>query len=161
MKTSPKIRLGTIGFMLSLAVIVGLSAHAGQGTGRVGQLERQALQAYDQGDSTAAAALWRQAALAGGRDAMTAYAGLLEQGDGVGADPTLARQWYVRAAQKGEPHAMVLLAHARLNANPHDTEAFTLMNRAAALGHAFAIRRIAELSGDDGPLSADSIGDHK
>jgi TPR repeat protein len=124
-------------------------------------LDVRAAKAYDSGDSALAADLWRCAAEAGGRDAMTSLGALLEEGDGVHADAALARLWYVRAAEQGEPHAMVLLAIERLNNDPADQKGIALMTRAAALDHDFAKRHLAALSGDAGGHSDDSIGDHQ
>lgn len=125
----------------------------------VAALDVRAAQAYDGGDSALAAVLWRQAAEAGGRDAMTSLGALLEEGDGVRADVDRARQWYARAAEMGEPHAMVLLAIERLTHDPADRQGLSLMMKAASLGHNFAKRRLAELSGETVDPSDDSIGD--
>lgn len=124
-------------------------------------LDACAAEAYDSGDSAQAAELWQRAANAGGRDAMTALGALLEEGDGVSANLDLAREWYIRAADRGEPHAMVLLAIERLSHDPADQKGLSLMTRAASLGHDFAKRRLAALSGEAVDNSDGSIEDEQ
>lgn len=148
--------------MVIAATLFASPAMACADQARAVAFDARAMEAYDQGNSVLAAVLWRQAAHAGGRDAMTALGGLLEAGDGVArARPDQARRWYTRAAGRGEPHAMVLLAEERLSANPADEQGLSLMRRAAALGHELAIRRLAALSGETGVHSYDSKGDLK
>lgn len=125
----------------------------------ISALDARAAEAYDGGDSALAADLWRQAAEAGDRDAMTALGALLEEGDGVHENLKLAREWYIRAADRGEPHAMVLIAIERLSDDPADRRGLSLMTKAASLGHEFAKRRLAALSGDARAHSDDSTGD--
>lgn len=158
-------RHGVFGVALLLGSVVPQSISAVQpavsatGDEQARVLDAQAAEAYDSGDTALAATLWRQAAQAGDRDAMTALGALLEEGDGVPANLELAREWYLRAADRGEPHAMVLIAIERLSHDPADPRGLSLMNRAAALGHDFAKRRLASLSGNASANSDDSTGD--
>ncbi len=55
-----------------------------------GDLE-DGMEAYDGGDYALAVAAWTRAAAAGQADAMTAIAGLYENGTGVTRDPALSR----------------------------------------------------------------------
>lgn len=123
---------------------------------RIDDLEQRALEAYDQGDSALAGALWLEAAELGAPDAMTAYGGLLAEGDGAPLDPQAALRWYEAAAQAGEPHAMTLVAETLLEDAPESGAARDLFARAAALGHPRAIRRLSELGGaaDDKKLGS-------
>ena len=148
--------------MLALVALLATgSAHACADKVRADGFGLRAIEAYDKGDSVLAAVLWRQAARAGARDAMTALGGLYDIGDGVAADPRTARRWYARAARRGDAHAMLLLADSRLSLDPSDREARDLIHRAAALGHPFAKRHLAALSGDADGLTEDSTGDQK
>lgn len=130
-------------------LIIGAMAASSAAAEDAEALSLRAARAYDAGDSALAALLWRQSAKAGAVDAMTAYAGLLEEGDGLRADPEGAARWYARAARRGDAHAMVLLAEIHLARDPHDPRAKALFQEAADRGHPFARRRL------EGPPSAD------
>ena len=131
-----------IGLAVTIAAMIASGASQAQSALGADALDARALEAYDAGDARLAAMLWRQAAKAGSADAMTAYAGLREAGDGVAADAEDARRWYARAARRDEPHAMVMLADRIGDAA--DPRARALLRRAAALGHPYAIRRLSD-----------------
>lgn len=103
-------------------------------------LSDRAAEAYDAGDSVLAAVLWRLSGKAGSADAMTAYGGLREIGDGVAPDPEDALRWYARAARRGDAHAMALLADALADTDPRRARA--LFAQASEQGHAYAARRL-------------------
>lgn len=65
-----------------------------------------ALERMDAGAVSDGAALMRRAAEQGVPDAMRRYAGMLQRGQGVSADPEAARLWMVRAAEAGNVLAM-------------------------------------------------------
>lgn len=65
-----------------------------------------ALERLDAGAMSDGVALMRRAAEQGVPDAMRRYAGLLQRGQGVTADPEAARLWMVRAAEAGNVLAM-------------------------------------------------------
>lgn len=65
-----------------------------------------ALERLDAGAMSDGVALMRRAAEQGVPDAMRRYAGLLQRGQGVTADPAAARLWMVRAAEAGNVLAM-------------------------------------------------------
>jgi len=65
-----------------------------------------ALERMDAGAVSDGAALMRRAAEQGVPDAMRRYAGMLQRGQGVTADPESARLWMVRAAEAGNVLAM-------------------------------------------------------
>lgn len=65
-----------------------------------------AVERLDAGALQDGAALMRRAAEQGVPDAMRRYAGMLQRGQGVTADPAAARQWMVRAAEAGNVLAM-------------------------------------------------------
>lgn len=155
MRTTPTYHLQAA--VLTLGCLASLPA--GAGAGEAALIEARGVEAYDQGNAPLAVLLWRQAARAGSADAMTALGGMLEAGDGVRASARQALFWYARAARRGEPHAMVLLAEHHLSRDPVDDRGRTLLVRAAALGHLFAQRRLAELSGGPGTFSSDRNGD--
>lgn len=111
---------------------------------RAEALSAAGMEAYDQGDARLAALLWRQGALLGSADAMTALGGLLEEGDGVSRNAAQARLWYARAARRGDPHAMVLLSELLGD----DPAARPLLVEAAARGHGYAQRRLAQPPGE-------------
>lgn len=127
---------------LALAIVIAASAAQAQATVYdAEQLSYDGAKAYDAGDSVRAALLWRLAGKAGSTDSMTAYAGLLAEGDGVRQDHAAAIRWYARAARRGDAHAMVVLAEDYYSHDPK--RATRLLTEAAALGHEFAKRRLA------------------
>ena len=65
-----------------------------------------AVEQLDAGALSDGAALMRRAAEQGVPEAMRRYAGLLQRGQGVTADPEAARLWMVRAAEAGNVLAM-------------------------------------------------------
>jgi len=67
-------------------------------------------------------------------------------GTGVAADPGDARRWYARAARRGDPHAMALLADALAATDPK--RATALYAQASALGHVYATHRLAHPPGE-------------
>ncbi|MGB0505949.1 MAG: tetratricopeptide repeat protein [Pikeienuella sp.] len=124
-----------------------------------GAMSDAALQAYDGGDVPMAAMLWRRCARLGDANAMTAYAGLLEQGEGAPHNPALANYWYDRAARRGDTHAMTLLAEKLLTTNPTHKRAQALLNTAASAGHQYAIRLLASSPGGQNDLGQGDKGE--
>jgi len=129
-----------------MAVLLILSvAHPAQGQDRgpeIDRIERAAVAMYDAGAIARAAALWRQAAEAGSRDAMVALAGLIESGD-IAEPLENAVAWYRRAADLAEPLAMFRLALiARREPRLVGDDAHEWLCRAAAAGHPGAVRML-------------------
>lgn len=145
-------RTASIAAPLIVGLLAGAGAHAG------GALSDAALRAYDAGDAPLAAMLWRQCARAGDASAMTAYAGLLEQGEGAPQNAALARHWYDRAARRGDMHAMTLLAEALLTENPTHKRGRALLSVAAASGHHYAKHLLAFPPGDQTELGQGGEG---
>jgi TPR repeat protein len=68
------------------------------------------LKAYLDGDPATAWFFWLGPAERGHRDAQFALGHLYRTGEGVPVDPVLAGQWFARAADQNDPHAMLNLA---------------------------------------------------
>ncbi len=115
--------------------------------------------AYDAGNSALAAVLWRLAGRAGSSESMTAYAGLRESGDGVAENPEDAFRWYARAARRGDAHAMALLADSLFAVDPKRAKA--LYAQAAALGHNYAMLRLAQPPGEFDGEDPGGIGENQ
>ncbi|MEM7268381.1 MAG: hypothetical protein AAF401_03905 [Pseudomonadota bacterium] len=142
---------------VSISLSGALAAQPAAPTPRAEILGTRALEAYDQGDAILAAILWRLSAQQGSADSMTAYAGLLAEGDGVAQNSAEARKWYARAARRGDAHAMVLLAEI-LGEGP---VANSLLNEAAARGHRYAQRRLAQPPGETKPAPSGGNGEDR
>jgi TPR repeat protein len=124
----------------------------------VGDLE-DGMEAYDGGDYAQALAAWTRAAAAGRADAMTALAGLYENGTGVARDSKTALIWYRRGARLGDVASQFNLGDmiARGQGQERDpVEASMWLGLAAAQGNLWAAERKREL---DRTLTADQAAE--
>ncbi|EKV31818.1 hypothetical protein C882_3569 [Caenispirillum salinarum AK4] len=95
----------------------------------------EAYAAYKMGDYDTARALWEDLAAKGNTTAMVNLANLFEQGQGAPADRAAALEWTRKAAEAGDPRAMVSLGVAHeggASGLPRDLEAAERWFRKAA-----------------------------
>jgi len=127
-----------------LCIVAALVAHGRAIADETRRAEISAAIAYDFGNVAGAAALWRQAAEAGSRDAMVSLGGIHETGEIGRRDLPTAVDWYRQAAALGDALAMFRIAELTdrepsLTAEP----SHEWLRRAAAAGHPVARERIA------------------
>ena len=107
------------------------------------------LAAYDGGDYAEALAEWRPLARAGDPEAQTALAGMYAQGLGVAENPSMAAEWYRRAACQGAGIVQLNLGdmYARGIGVRRDRETTVAwLQLAAQNGLAWAARRRDEIT---------------
>lgn len=99
------------------------------------------LKSYLDGDASSAWFFWIGPAERGYRDAQFSIGHLYRMGEGVPSDPKTAAVWFKRAADQGDPHAMLNLALMH--------EQGFGVTRDLALGYAFAARAGRLLKGEE------------
>lgn len=124
-----------------------------KGPADAGHAPSQALLAYilDKAEfNEEAVAYYRKAAEQGNPDGEFGLGGMYAAGEGVKRDPTEARKWITRAAEKNQNSAIVTLAHAYIQgglgieeSERNSAAALNWIRRAADIGNVPAMERLA------------------
>lgn len=134
--------LPLIAFMLAATPVLAEDFAAEDTASRQAVAGLEAYAAYKMGDYDTARSLWEALAAKGNTTAMVNLANLFEQGQGTPADRAAALEWTRKAADAGDPRAMVSLGVAHeggASGLPRDLEAAERwFRRAAALEDADA-----------------------
>jgi len=152
MVTSGRTSLGSLAALgiMSAAVSGGLStaAYANTTTSTQPSVSFQdALFAYNSGDKVTALSHARVAAGAGSADAAVMVGYILRKGETGPINLHEAKSWYIQAANKGHPDALVALGEMaiRNEAGLTQSDAMSYLTRASDMGRTDAMRALSDL----------------
>ena len=152
MVTSGRTGLGSFAALAALsgAFTLGLSisAHANSTTSTQHSVTfNDALFAYNAGDKVTALSHARSAARSGSSDAAVMAGYILRNGEAGKINLTEAKSWYMQAAGKGHPDALVALGEMAIKneAGLTQSDAVSYLTRASDMGRTDAMRALADL----------------
>jgi uncharacterized protein len=119
------------GWVLRLAIVVILTGAIIPAAARADV--RQGVEAWQRGDFKQAVDEWRPLAISGDPDAQFNLGQAYKLGRGVPVDPSLAEQWFGKAAAQNHPQAIVNYALALFQNGKHD-DAVPWLEKAVAQG---------------------------